>query len=142
MTRQRGKPQSKRQLRVGEELRHALAAVLARGDLRDPELRDLSITVTEVRASPDLRNATVYVLPLGGAKTPADTEAMVGALRRAGPYLRGQIAREVVLRFTPALSFEADTSFDRADRIDSLLRAATSHETAPAEDLPEDGDGT
>lgn len=141
MTRHRGKAQSKRQLRVGEELRHALAGVLARGELRDPELRDLSITVTEVRASPDLRNATVYVLPLGGTRTPEDTEATIRALRRAGPYLRGQIARQVVLKFVPALSFEADTSFDRADRIDSLLRDA-SRETTPGEDLPEGGDGT
>jgi ribosome-binding factor A len=110
--------QSQRQLRVGEMLRHALSAILNRGDLRDPDLAGKSVTVTEVRVSPDLRNATVFVQPLGGA----DIEKVVSALGRAAPYLRRQIAGEIDLRYMPALSFTADTSFDYAERIDTLLK--------------------
>ena len=115
------KAPGQRQLRVGEQLRHALAEVMARGDLRDPELRDVPITVTEVRVSPDLKNATAFVMPLGGG----DIDRLLAALARAAPYLRGQMARVVQLRFTPALSFLADTSFDEAQHIDSLLRTPT-----------------
>ncbi len=113
-----GSPPTQRQLRVGEELRHVLAQVLARGELRDPALADLSITVTQVRVSPDLRNATAYVMPLGGDHV-ADALA---ALRRAAPFLRGQIARAIDLRMVPQLDFAIDTSFDHAQRIDGLLR--------------------
>lgn len=118
MRKNRGKAPSKRQLRVGEELRHVLAQVLLRDALRDPALAGVSITVTEVRASPDLKNATAYVLPLGGV----DADEVVAALKRAAPYLRGQVAHEVDLRYTPTLSFEADRSFEQAERIDELLR--------------------
>jgi ribosome-binding factor A len=118
MTRQHGTAPSQRQLRVGEEIRHALARILARGDLRDPELFDVAITVTEVRASPDLRHATAFVTPLGGA----DLERVVAALRRAAPFLQGRVGRELRLRFTPSLAFEADRSFDEAGKIDRLLR--------------------
>ncbi len=111
-------PQSQRQLRVGEMLRHALSAILNRGELRDPELAGKSVTVTEVRLSPDLRNATVFVQPLGGA----DAEKIVAALGRAAPFLRRQIAAEVELRHVPAFSFIPDTSFEHAARIDALLR--------------------
>ncbi len=121
-----GKPPSQRQLRVGEELRHALSDLLRRGDFHDPELADLNVTVTEVRISPDLRNATAFVTPLGGG---AMGEALA-ALRRAAPFLRGQIARAINLRYAPTLSFEADTSFDYASRIDSIL-----HSPAVARDL-------
>ncbi len=138
----RARTPSQRQLRVGEELRHALAEVLLRGDLRDPDLRDVSLTVTEVRVSPDLRRATAYVLPLGGdATAPA-----IAALGRAAPYLRGQVGRLVRLKFTPALVFEADTSFDYALRIDRLLGALPEgavDEDAGGEDPEgESGDGT
>ncbi|MGE0714025.1 MAG: 30S ribosome-binding factor RbfA [Alphaproteobacteria bacterium] len=112
------RPPSQRQLRVGEELRHVLAAVLARGELHDPGLHDASITVTEVRVSPDLRNATAFVVPLGGAGGPD----LLPALRRAASYLRGVVAREMDLRVVPQLSFALDTSFDNAQRIDGLLR--------------------
>lgn len=108
---------SQRQLRVGEEIRHALADVLLRGDFRDPELRDSNITVTEVRVSPDLRNATAFVVPLGQA----DMGTLLKALKRAAPFLRGHVAKAVKLQFVPNLSFEQDTSFDYAARIDSLL---------------------
>jgi len=121
-----GKPPSQRQLRVGEELRHALAEVLQRGDFHDPELAALNVTVTEVRISPDLRNATAFVTPLGGGAM-AETLA---ALRRAAPFLRGQIVRSINLRHAPTLSFEADTSFDYASRIDNIL-----HSPAVARDL-------
>ena len=118
MTRQNATEPSQRQLRVGEEIRHALARILARGGLRDPDLFDVAITVTEVRASPDLRHATAFVTPLGGA----DMDRVVAALKRAAPYLQGQVGRELRLRFTPSLAFEADRSFDEANRIDRLLR--------------------
>ncbi len=118
MSRSRGRPPSQRQLRVGEELRHALSEVLGEGALRDPDLVEAAITVTEVRLSPDLKNATAFVMPLGGS----DLEVKVAALRRAAPFLRGELARRLKLRFTPRLSFEPDLSFDNAGRIDSLLR--------------------
>ncbi len=113
---------SQRQLRVGEELRHALAWLLERGDIRDPGLQGVTVTVTEVQVSPDLRNATAYIVPLGGA----DIAPVLAALTRARPFLRRHIATAVRLQYVPNLSFEADTSFDRASRIDSLLRGSAS----------------
>jgi len=113
----RGRTASQRQLRVGEEVRHALARILARGELSDPALHDIALTVTEVRVSPDLRNAKAFVVPLGGAGMPA----VVKALNRASGYFRGQLGREINLRYTPRLDFEADVSFDEAQHIDALL---------------------
>ncbi len=110
-------PRGQRQLRVGEEIRHALAAVIERGDLRDPALRGRAITVTEVRVSPDLRHATAFVLPLGGA----DTVAVVKALGHAAPYLRGEVARAINLRLAPVIVFAADASFDTAARVATVL---------------------
>jgi len=115
---------SQRQLRVGEELRHALARLLERGVLRDPALVGLSITVTEVRVSPDLKNATAFVTPLGGT---GGAEA-VKALNHAGAHLRGLIASEVRLRHTPRLGFLLDTSFDNASRIERVLKAIAPRE--------------
>ena len=106
-----------RSLRVGEELRHALSAILCRGECHDPALRDASIAVTEVRFSPDLRSATVFVMPLGGVNAPE----IVAGLRRSTPFLKRLLAREVPLRYTPNLLFELDLSFDQADRIAALL---------------------
>jgi ribosome-binding factor A len=114
----RNKTPTQRQLRVGEALRHALAGVFERGALRDPVLRNVSITVTEVRASPDLTNATVFVMPLGGEAA----EDIVEALRRAAPFLRSTVGREVELRHVPRLAFEVDRSFGQADQIDKLLK--------------------
>ncbi len=131
----RGKAPSQRQLRVGEELRHALARVLGRGDLHDPELRDVPITVTEVRLSPDLRKATAFVMPLGGG----EESAVVEGLSRAAAYLQGQIAREVALRFTPRLSFAVDESFAAASRVDALLRGEASPESEDARGGPSRG---
>jgi ribosome-binding factor A len=108
---------TQRRLRVGEELRHALSGILRRGECRDPALRDASVAVTEVRLGSDLRNATVFVMPLGGANA---TEIAAG-LKRSSAFLRRRVAREVVLRNTPNLIFELDLSFDQADRITALL---------------------
>ncbi|MCA8930264.1 MAG: 30S ribosome-binding factor RbfA [Alphaproteobacteria bacterium] len=108
---------SQRQLRMGELLRHALSEIMARGEFRDPVLAHTHITVTEVRPSPDLKNATVFVTPLGGG----DTAAVVAALQHARGYLRAQIAGMIEAKFTPNLSFKPDTSFAAAERIESLL---------------------
>ena len=103
---------------MGEVLRHAVAEVVARGDFRDPDLHDVSITVTEVTVSPDLKNATGWIMPLGG-KDAQDVEA---ALNRCARYIRGQVAKMVTLRHAPQWRFELDTSFDTAGKIDSLLQ--------------------
>jgi len=108
---------AQRRLRVGEELRHALSGILRRGECRDPALRDASVAVTEVKLGSDLRNATVFVMPLGGANA---TE-IVAALKRSTAFLKRRVAREVVLRHTPNLIFELDLSFDQVDRITALL---------------------
>ena len=121
---------SQRQLRVGEALRHALAELLREGSFRDPGLADASVTVTEVRMSPDLRSATVFVMPLGGAHA----EETLAALNRAAPLLRGQAARTVRLKFAPALRFALDTSFAQAERIDALLRRDAGGRDAEDED--------
>ena len=133
MTRREPKGTSQRQLRVGEEIRHALAWVLERGELRDPGLQGVSVTISEVRVSPDLRNATAFAAPLGGG----DAAATVAALTRARSFLRRRVAESVHLKYVPALTFRADPSFDEATRIDALLRAS-----ADAGDATnEDGDG-
>lgn len=132
-----GRERTQRQLRVGELLRHALVEILARGELRDPDLVGVSVTVSEVRVSPDLRNATVFVMPLGGERG----AELVEALGRASPYLRRLIAPEIQLRTLPALSFMLDTSFDEVDRIDHLLRSSgVAPDLAPAE-AGDGGDG-
>ncbi|MEE8559733.1 MAG: 30S ribosome-binding factor RbfA [Alphaproteobacteria bacterium] len=117
--RRHGKTPSQRQLRLGEELRHALARIVERTDFRDADLKDVPITVTEVRLSPDLKNATAFVMPLGGA----NIDSVVAALRRAAAFFRGRIAREVKVKFVPLLSFEPDMSFEIASRIDALLQS-------------------
>ena len=127
---------SQRQLRVGEELRHALAQVLQRGELRDPALAEVTVTVTEVRVSPDLKNATAYVMPLGGR----NGTAVIEGLTRSAGYLRGQLARAVPLRFSPTLSFALDTSFDHANRINELLhRPEVRRDLGAKEDEGDDG---
>ncbi|HUB97224.1 MAG TPA: 30S ribosome-binding factor RbfA [Stellaceae bacterium] len=124
-----------RPLRVGEELRHALARVFERGELHDPDLAGATVTVTEVRVSPDLRRATAYVMPLGGAR---QAEVMV-ALRRSAPFLRRAIGRSVTLRLVPDLAFELDTAFDHAHSISAALRRPeVERDLAPGAD---DGDG-
>lgn len=140
------KEPTQRQLRVGEELRHALAQILQRGELRDPALAGVSVTVSEVRVSPDLKNADCFVTPLGAsAQDKAAGEArereVREALQRAAAFLRGQVAREVKLKFTPALRFKTDKSFDEAARIDALLnRPDVQRDIAKPESDPDRGD--
>lgn len=124
-----GKTPSQRQLRVGEEIRHALADVFRRGDFRDPALVDVNVTVSEVRISPDLKNATAFIMPLGGGDP-----AVVAALNHAAPYLRGQVAKALRLQFAPRIGFQLDTSFDYAERIGRLL-----HDPSVARDLDSEG---
>ena len=109
---------SQRQLRVGEAVRHVLADIFAHGSAHDPDLEGHIITVPEVRMSPDLKLATVYVMPLGGR----DTEIVLAALQRNKKFLRGEVARRVNLKFAPDLRFRIDERFDEAERIERLLR--------------------
>jgi ribosome-binding factor A len=110
---------SQRQQRVAELVRHALAEVLARGDIQDDVITRHVITIPEVRMSPDLKLATAYVMPLGGK----DEEAVLAALDRHRKLLRQEVARRVNLKFAPELRFRRDESFDEAARIDALLRS-------------------
>jgi ribosome-binding factor A len=105
-------------LRVGELIRHALSDMLTRGDVHDPVLEGHLVTVPEVRMSPDLRMATIYVMPLGGR----DVKDVIAALDRNKRYLRGEIAHRVNLKFAPDIRFRVDERFDEAERIEKLLR--------------------
>ena len=125
-TRNAKSPPGQRLLRVGEEIRHALAWLFERDTLRDPALAGKRITVTEVRPSPDLRHARVYIVPLGGG----DTAAVLEGLKRVRPYLRRQLAERLQIRFIPDLNFAADESFDEAEHIARLL-----HKPEVARDL-------
>ena len=123
-----GQQRTQRQLRVGEMLRHSMVALLERGELRDPDLVGVSITVTEVRVSPDLRKATFLVMPLGGQ----NVGGVVEALGRAAPFLRRQIAQSVKIKYFPALCFMADKAFDEGTKIDSILRSPrVAHDLQP-----------
>jgi ribosome-binding factor A len=109
---------SQRQLRVGELIRHALAEMFSRGDIHDPVIEGHMITVPEVRMTPDLRLATIYVMPLGGK----DEQEVVAALERNKKFLRGEIAHRVNLKFAPEIRFRVDERFDEAERIEKILR--------------------
>ena len=111
------KPPSQRQLRVGEEVRHILANLLERGDVRDPDVAGKVITVTEVSISPDLRNAAVYVVEMGGG----DIKSLLTGLKRVASFFRHELSQKMNLRIVPNLHFHPDTSFDRASRIESIL---------------------
>jgi len=122
---------SQRQLRVGETVRHAVADILAHGDVHDPDLEGHIITVPEVRMSPDLKLATIYVMPLGGR----DTQIVIAALDRNRKFLRGEIAHRVNLKFAPDIRFRVDERFDEAERIEKLLRTpAVQRDLAPDSD--------
>jgi ribosome-binding factor A len=108
---------TQRQLRVGELIRHALAGMLTRGEIYDDVLASHLVTIPEVRMSPDLRLASIYVMPLGGK----DVKPVLAALERNKKYIRGEIAHEVNLKFAPDIRFMADESFEEADRIERLL---------------------
>jgi ribosome-binding factor A len=108
---------SQRQLRAGELIRHALVDILAHEDLRDPDLAGVSVTVSEVRASPDLKHATAFVAPLGRG----DAAKTAAALNRCARFIRGRLGREIELRYTPDIKFVPDETFDEADHIGALL---------------------
>jgi ribosome-binding factor A len=108
---------TQRQLRAGELVRHALVEILREEELQDPALAGVSVTVTEVRMSPDLRHALCFVEPLGGAHA---AEVTAG-LNRVSKFLRGRLGHAIELRFTPALKFVQDQSFDVADHMNRLL---------------------
>ncbi len=133
MSRQPARAPSQRQLRVGEEVRHALALALERGEIRDPAVKGVAITVTEVRISPDLKNATAFVVPLGGG----DAGGIVKALNKASGFLRSWVGKNVQLRHTPRIAFEADFSFDEAQRIENVLNDPRVRRDLTAADDPE-----
>jgi len=109
---------SQRALRAGEVIRHAIADILSRGEVHDPVIQGHLITVPEVRMSPDLKLATIYVMPLGGR----DEKEVLAALERNKRWLRGEIAHRVNLKFAPDIRFRIDERFDEAERIEKLLR--------------------
>lgn len=109
---------SQRMLRVAEEVRHALSAAFMRGEFHDPDLAGCHITVTEVRASPDLKHMTCFVAALGRPVTKAELQG----LRRIQPFLRTQVARAVRLKFAPEMHFQPDTALDYAMKIDAVMR--------------------
>jgi len=114
-----GKSASQRQLRVGEVLRHELAQLFLREDIREPDLKGVIITVSEVSASPDLRKARAYIMPLGGE----NQQPVVEALNRSQKFIRGEISRKVSMKYTPEIEFVIDTSFDYSQRIGEVLSA-------------------
>jgi ribosome-binding factor A len=122
---------SQRQLRVGELVRHAMAELLARGEVHDPVIETHLITVPEVRMTADLRLATIYIMPLAGR----DADKVLAALEHNKKYLRGEIAQRINLKFAPDLRFHVDDRFAEADRIDKLLRSP-----AVKRDLDDEGD--
>ena len=111
------RPTSQRQLRAGELVRHALVEILHEEDLQDPALAGVSVTITEVRVSPDLKHALCFVEPLGGEHAPE----VIAALNRVSKFLRGRLGHAIEMRFTPALKFVHDNSFDIAEEMSRLL---------------------
>jgi ribosome-binding factor A len=111
---------TQRQLRVGELLRHSLSEILTRGEIRDPDLEAISVTVTQVKPSGDMRHATVFVEPLGGQ----NAKAIVQALNRHKGFIRGLMGKTIALKFTPELRFLEDTSFAEAEKIETLLKSS------------------
>ena len=130
-----------RQLRAGELVRHSLAQILLEADLQDPDLSGVSVTVTEVRMSPDLRQALCFAEPLGAGIGAAQSGTVVAALNRASKYLRGRLGRMVDLKFTPDLRFVHDDSFDEASHMNALFaRPEVARDLIADEDAPAPGD--
>ena len=120
MSRQSSAGPSQRQLRVGEQVRHALADVLARGEVRDEVLESTVISVSEVRMSPDLKIATAFVAPLAAA----DDNAVIKALAQNAKFIRGRVSGALrQMKYMPEFRFRLDTSYDNMARIDNLLRS-------------------
>ncbi len=136
-SRQRARGPSQRQLRAGELVRHAVAEVLTREEIHHEDLAGVAITVTEVALSPDLRQATCYIMPLGGK----DTDKILKALHRVGAWLGGQVAKRVSLKFAPRLHFRIDGSFDNASHINDLLRRGDVAPGLVVDDLENSEDG-
>ncbi len=111
---------TQRQLRVGEMLRHTLAEVLRDGNIRDPDLVGVSVTITQVKPSPDMRHATVFCEPLGGK----NAKQVIAALNRHAKFLRGEMGHRIDLKFTPDLRFIEDESFAEAEKIETLLKSS------------------
>ena len=131
---QKGGEPSQRMLRVAELIRHALAELLTRGGIQDPVLETHIVTVPRVKMSPDLKLATVYVLPLGGQ----DTKGVLDALEKHRKFLRGEVARKVNLKMAPELRFRADDTFDNASQIDALFRSEKVRRDLNDDDQPTD----
>ncbi|HEX4177176.1 MAG TPA: 30S ribosome-binding factor RbfA [Rhizomicrobium sp.] len=128
---------SQRQLRVGEMLRHALAEILRENDIRDPELDGVSVTITQVKPSPDMRYATVYCEPLGGE----NAKEIVAALNRHKGFLRGEMGHRIAMKFTPDLRFVEDQSFAEAEKIETILKSPeVQRDLTLPEDDEHDGD--
>ncbi len=129
-----GSAPSQRMLRVAELVRHAMAQMLSRGDISDSVLEKHVVTVSRVKMSPDLKLATVYVVPLGGKDEPE----VIAALDRHRKFLRGEIAHEVNLKFAPEIRFRVDDSFDNVSRIDAILNSERVKRDLEASDDAED----
>jgi ribosome-binding factor A len=127
------KSASKRQLRVGEQLRHIISEVLSEGNIHDPEVSTTPVTVTEVQPSPDMRNATVYVVPLGGV----NEEAVIKGLNRSSGFVQAEMARQLSMKFTPRLTFKKDASFEYGDHIDSLIRKTSAERSSDQKSDPD-----
>jgi ribosome-binding factor A len=115
-----GRGPTQRQLRVGEMLRHALADVLRRDEIRDPDLAGVSVTITQVKPSPDMRHANVFCEPLGGK----NAKGVIAALNKHKGFLRGEMGRLIAMKFTPELRFVEDESFAEAQKIETILKSA------------------
>ena len=129
---------TQRQLRVGEMLRHALSEILYRNEIRDPDLDGVSVTITQVKPSPDMRYATVYCEPLGGQ----NAKQIVAALNRHKGFLRGEMGHRISIKFTPELRFVEDESFAEAQKIEDILKSPEVQRdlTATHDDGDEEGD--
>jgi ribosome-binding factor A len=135
----RGGPQgpSQRQLRVGEALRHAIAQILARNEIRDPDLEGVSVTITQVKPSADMRYATVYCEPLGGQRG----KEITAALNRHKGFIRGEMGHMIETKFTPELRFVEDDSFAEAQRIETILKSPqVQRDLAASDDGESDSD--
>lgn len=115
------KAPSQRMLKAGELIRRMLAEIITKEHFRDPDLQGKSVTISEVRVSPDLKHAIVYAAPLGGGRDPEDAKKLIAALNRAKKFLRGRLGSEMEMKSTPALKFVVDTSFETAQEMSELL---------------------
>ena len=127
---------TQRQLRVGEMLRHALADVLRENDIRDPDLDGISVTITQIKPSPDMRYATVYCEPLGGE----NAKPIIAALNRHKGFLRGEMGHRIAMKFTPDLRFVEDESFAEAQKIETILKSPEVQRDLSAPDDEEEED--